>query len=378
MLLSGLLAAVVAVSAPAASGSSAPHLTTTRGGALLMTWMEPAGGKKHALKLATMKNGKWSAARTIAARDDFFVNWADFPSIVEDAKGTLFAHWLQKSAPGTYTYDVVVTSSRDGGATWTPARVLHTDGTKTEHGFASMVPLATSGVGVVWLDGREMSPGDHGHGGGPMTMRYAELDAALKVTKETRVDARVCECCTTGMAMTANGPVIAYRDRSESEVRDIGILRRANGTWTAPKLVHNDGWKIAGCPVNGPQLDARGKLVAAAWFTAANNDPRVYVAFSRDAGATFGPPVRVDSGKSIGRVEVLLANDGSALVMWVENDDIMLRRVPANGKPAAPVKVAATTAARGSGFPRAALLGNTVYVAWTDATAKRVKLTRVD
>ena len=343
-----------------------------------MTWMEAAGEKKHALKLATMQNGKWSAARTIATRNDFFVNWADFPSIVEDAKGTLFVHWLQKSGAGTYAYDVAVSSSRDGGATWTRARVLNTDGTQTEHGFASMVPLATRGVGVAWLDGREMKEGDHGHGSGSMTLRYAELDASLKTSNESRVDARVCECCGTGMVMTANGPVVAYRDRSDAEVRDIGLVRRIKGQWTAPKVVHADNWTIAGCPVNGPQLAVRGNVVAAAWFTAAKNEPRVQVAFSRDAGATFGAPVRIDSANTIGRVDVLLLADNSAVVTWVENNDIMLRRVPQSGKPGAPVQVARTSAARASGFPRAVLHGGDVYVAWTDPAEKRVRVARVD
>ena len=375
MLLSALLAAVVAMSSPSGPGASTPHLTTTRDGALLLSWMETADGKKHALKLATMHNGRWSAPRTIAVRNDFFANWADFPSVIEDKKGTLFAHWLQKSGAGTFAYDVILTSSRDGGKTWTAPRAVHSDRTQTEHGFVSMVPLAEGGVGVVWLDGRQMS-GD-GHHGGPMTVRYADVDAALKVRNETVLDARVCECCTTGMAMTSKGPLVAYRDRSDDEIRDISVVRRAAGRWSAPKSLHRDGWKIAGCPVNGPQLASRGDSVAAAWFTVIGNKPRVLVGFSRD-GATFGAPIRLDAGKPIGRVDVELVKDGSALVTWIENDSIMLRRAYPNRKIGAPVKIASTTSARASGFPRIALLGAHLYVAWTDPAQKRLRLARVD
>lgn len=366
-----LLAAVLSLASPSGTGAAEPHLTALKDGSLAMSWLESG-----ALKFATYRNGKWSAPRVIAKRDDFFVNWADFPSIVEDAQGTLFAHWLQKSGRGTYSYDVHVTSSRDGGKTWSKSRVLHTDGKQAEHGFVSLVPLPRSGVGALWLDGREMTEG-HDHKGS-MQLRYADLDASLKVQNEKVLDARVCECCTTAMTMTASGPLVAYRDRSQDEIRDIGIARRAGGKWSQPKLVNADGWKIPGCPVNGPQLASRGKLAAAAWFTAPENKARVNVAFSRDAGATFGKPLRVDGGTNvIGRVDVLLLSDDSALVSWIENEAIMLRRVHANGKMDAPQKLAATTSARAAGFPRAALIGKTAYFAWTDATAKQIRLAAV-
>jgi hypothetical protein len=361
-----VLAAVVMLSSPSGPGAAEPHLAPAKGGALIMSWLEPASGKTHALKFATFRNGRWSEPRTIVARGDFFVNWADFPSIVEDAKGTLFVHWLQKSGSGTYAYDVRVASSRDGGKTWSESRVLHTDGKQAEHGFVSMVPLAKGGVGVVWLDGREPE----------MQLRYAELDASLKTSGERVLDARVCECCTTAMAMTAKGPLVAYRDRSQDEVRDIGVMHVAAKT---PKLVHGDGWKINGCPVNGPQLASSGNDVAIAWFAAPDNKPRVNVAFSRDGGATFGAPVRVDGGNNpIGRVEVLLLAGGSALVSWIEGDAILLRRVRPNGSMDAPQRLAATTSARSSGFPRAVRIGNSAFFAWTDATSGQIRLARVE
>lgn len=369
-----LLAAVLMLSSPSGSGAAEPHLASMRDGSLMMSWLEPAEDKTHALKFATLRNGKWSAPRTIAKRGDFFVNWADFPSIVEDAKGTLFVHWLQKSGGGTYSYDVRVASSRDGGKTWSESRVLHSDGVKAEHGFVSMVPLAKGGVGAVWLDGRAMPEGQKEHHG-TMAIRYAELDAALKVSNERVLDPRVCECCTTAMTMTSRGALVAYRDRSEDEIRDIGVMHVSR---KAPKLVNADGWKIPGCPVNGPQLASRGDLTVIAWFTAPENKPLVNVAFSRDGGVTFGKPVRIDGGNPIGRVDVLLLADHSALVSWIEGEAIMLRRVHANGRLDAPQKLAATTSARAAGFPRAVLIGKSAYFAWTDAPAKQIRVARVD
>ncbi|HYK05625.1 MAG TPA: sialidase family protein [Thermoanaerobaculia bacterium] len=377
MILATLLATLLSLPSPAGSGAAEPHLAARADGTVVMSWLE-----QGVLKFASLKNGRWSSPRTIVEGKELFVNWADFPSIVDDGRGVLFAHWLQKSGKGTYAYDVWVTSSSDDGKTWRKPLLVNRDGKQAEHGFVSFGALPAGGVALVWLDGREMKEEGHGgHGGGhegSMTLRYAEIDAALKVRNESVLDARVCECCGTAMAITSRGPLVAYRDRSGDEVRDIAYTRRTDGKWSNPARVRVDNWKIPGCPVNGPQVDARGERAALAWFTGANEKPQVQVAFSRDAGATFGRAVRVDRGNAAGRVDVLLLNDGSALVTWIEgaadNAGIFARRVSPDGKLDEPVKLAATSSARASGFPRAALAGTTAYFAWTDPAAKTVKV----
>jgi len=376
MILPTALAALLSLPSPAGSGAAEPHLAARTDGTVMMSWLE--GG---VLKFASLKNGRWSPARTIAEGKELIVNWADFPSIVDDGRGVLFAHWLQQSGKGKYSYDVWVTSSSDDGKTWRKPLLVNRDGKQAEHGFVSLAPLPAGGVALAWLDGRGMKAEEHGgHGGheGSMMLRYAELDATLKVRNESVLDARVCECCSTGMAMTSRGPLVAYRDRSSDEVRDIAFTRLTGGKWSNPAHVRVDNWKIPGCPVNGPQVDARGERAALAWFTAAKEKPQVQVAFSRDAGETFGRAIRVDRGNAAGRVDVLLLNDGSALVTWIEgaaaNAGIFARRVYPDGKMDEPVKLAATSSARASGFPRAVLAGTTAYFAFTDPAAKTVKV----
>jgi hypothetical protein len=376
MLIPLLLAAILSIPSPAGPGGAEPHLAASRDGSLLMSWVE-----NGALKFASYEKGRWSAPRTIVENKDLFVNWADFPSLIESGV-TLYAHWLQKSGAGTYSYDVWITSSRDRGKTWRKPRVLHRDGKAAEHGFVSLVPRAGS-VAAVWLDGREMSGEDEDHMKGAMTLRYALVDWQLGITEEKVLDARVCECCTTAMTMTPRGPLVAYRDRSEEEIRDIAFIRQTGPeSWSKPARLHPDNWKIAGCPVNGPQLASQGNFVAAAWFTAPENKPRVNVAFSNNAGAAFGKPVRIDTGNAVGRVDVLMLADNSALAIWIEGTEkdsgIFARRVYADGKLDAPIRIASTSSARASGFPRAARIGNTAYVAWTDPATKQVKVATVD
>jgi hypothetical protein len=184
------------------------------------------------------------------------------------------------------------------------------------------------------------------------------------------------------MAMTSEGPVVVYRDRSQDEIRDIYLARQVKGVWLTPAPVHRDGWRVDYCPVNGPAVDARGRRVAVAWYAAPDSQPRVQLAFSTDAGARFGPPVRIDAGNPAGRVDVVLRDDGSALVSWIERlagerAEVRVREVGADGRAGAWQTVTASSAARASGFPRMASAGGAIYLAWTEpGTPSRVRVAR--
>jgi len=372
------------ISSPAASGSAEPFLATDNRGRLLLSWLEPVPKTKRVAVRFARYDGTWSRPKTIAEGDDFFVNWADFPSIAADRNGVLIAHWLQKSGPGTYAYDVRYSISRDGGQSWERPLLLNRDGKKVEHGFASISPRPDGGFHAVWLDGREMSEqAEHSADHGDMSLRYAKISAEGRISGDTMLDPRTCECCATAMATTKNGAVIAYRDRTATEIRDISVVRVSGAKPTRPVPLHNDGWKINGCPVNGPQVDARDQNVAAAWFTAANDQPRAYVSFSSDGRAAFGRPIRVDAGTPMGRVDLLILPDNDALVIWMEAlgnaANVSARRVSRSGRLGPVVKLADSSAARSSGFPRAALVGTRAYFAWTEPTTpKRLRVAWAD
>ncbi len=367
----------------APAGSAQPSLSALADGRVVLTWLEPTPDG-HALRLAVRSDTGWTGPVTVAAHDAFFVNWADFPSFVEMADGAWLVHWLRREGDAPYAYHVQLSRSVDEGGSWSDPISPHRDASLTEHGFVSMVPWGPDAAALVWLDGRAMVP-DAGQQvpHGDMTLQFTTVAGDGVLGEETMLDVRTCECCQTALAQTASGLVAAYRDRSPDEVRDIAVVRYVGGRWTEPDYVADDGFVYPGCPVNGPQLAAAGDTVVIAWYTAPEQQARVQVARSLDGGEIWSEPVQLDLGDPLGRVDIELLPDAAALVVWLERTveaaDILGRWVDATGGVGDPFVIAATTESRGSGFPRTARVGDTIFVAWRDTEgegAVRVRTVR--
>jgi hypothetical protein len=354
---------------PAGNGSAEANLAVGPDGRVFMTWIEPGqAGKGNVLNFSALQADTWSAPKAIARGTNWFVNPADFPSMSVMADGTLAAHWLVMAGgeDADEAYDVNIAFSKDG-TTWSKPVVPHRDRKKRQHGFVSLTPTADGKLAAIWLDGRNMVDEDHGN----MALMYTTVTPAGALGPEVQIDNRACECCKTAMARTPDGMIAVYRDRSDKEIRDISVSRFANGKWSAPEDLTKDGWKIEGCPINGPSVSSSGKNVAVAWFTAPNEKSQVNLLMSSDGGKTFGNKIRIDEGNPAGRVEVLSLPSGEAYVSWIERANggaqVHLRQVAANGTAAAPVNVSATTRAASGAFPKMALSAGRVVLAWTDS-----------
>ncbi len=358
------------IKSPAPPGSGQPNLAVAADGRVFLSWIEPDTPQGYVLRFSVRGAQGWSAPKTIARGANWFVSDADVPSLAVLSDGTLAADWFVASVgPRSEAYDVNLVFSKDGGTTWSKPLMPHRDGKKRQHGFVSMVPTPDAKLAAIWLDGRNMPSEEEGD----MALMYTTIATNGTLGPETQIDNRACECCKTSMTATADGLVAVYRDRSDKEIRDISIVRYANGRWSQPQALTNDGWEIDGCPINGPAVSANGRNIAVAWFTAPDDDkPQVYVLMSADSGKTFGKKIRIDDGNPLGRVDVVSRSSGAAVVSWVERTSqgaqVRMREVAANGTAAAPMNVSGT-AGLGSGvLPRMVRSGDDIVVAWTDAS----------
>ncbi|HZY80328.1 MAG TPA: sialidase family protein [Cyclobacteriaceae bacterium] len=359
---------------PAAKESIDPHLFRYND-VVYLSWLE-VEDTTATFKYSTLEGESWAAAQTITSGNTWFVNWADYPSMAINGE-TFIAHYLDRSGPGKYSYDVKYLISGDG-KNWNGPTLLNDDGKDAEHGFVSIVPY-NEDFFVAWLDGRDavMEGMDHEGHHGSMSLRGAILDRQGKKLKEWLLDERVCDCCQTTAAVTGKGPIVVYRDRSDDEVRDMSVVRLVDNEWTKPASIYEDQWEINGCPVNGPRVSAMGDDVAVAWFSAPGDSTQVKVIFSNDGGAGFTKPVLINGSKTSGRVDVELLGPDNAIVSWIENDSIQVAKVSSNGRGSARA-VSRISTSRASGFPQMTKVGERLIFAWTDVETRTVQTAGID
>lgn len=337
-------------------------------GSLSLSWISSNEGKKSTLNFSQLKEGKWINTQTMATGSNWFVNWADFPAHAIN-ENLILSSYLKKSDSGTYTYDVILSLQKLSGEKVKEDFLLHTDGVKAEHGFVSIIPNHNQGFFITWLDGRNTVDKDLDGYHKPMTIRFAEITNKGDIIDESELDSATCDCCQTSIAVTNKGPVVVYRDRSDKEVRDIYIARKINGIWGVPTPIHNDGWEINGCPVNGPKVASNSNNLAISWFTVSNEKPTVNLSFSKSNGASFGNPIKINDNDAIGRVDVAFLNPQEVLVSYIEGDDVgtylRIKKVSIDGKVSAPITISKIDGGRNSGVPQLEILDNEAFIVWT-------------
>jgi hypothetical protein len=358
------------VAFPGGAGSAEPRLAPGSDGAPILSWLEPAGDAT-VMRYATFANGAFGAPHEVTRGDDLMVNWADLPSVQPITANVWAAHWLKNAPDSGGAYHIATSVSQDGGNTWTAPVQLNDDNAMAEHGFAELFAWDDS-IAAFWLDGRQLAEWSFEKPDELLgtSLRIARIDYSGAVVAREIVDELVCDCCAPDHAMASAGPVVAYRDRTPEEIRDIVVRRFADGRWQEPVGAGADNWHIEGCPVNGPKIAAAGNRVAVAWFTAANDVPRVRFAASTDGGATFAPALELDGAGSFGQVGLLLDAAGTALVTWWRaapggGTDLVLRTVGADGALGAPRAIAHSTATQPVDVPQIIAAGDDLLVAWT-------------
>ena len=348
--------------------SNAQPSLVSNNGNLSLTWISSDQDINANLNFRQFIDDKWTDSKTFANGSDWFINWADFPTHAISGDRILTSY-LKKSASGKYTYDVYLNLRDLSGDKIKEDFILNTDGFKAEHGFVSIVAKDKEGFFVTWLDGRNTVEKDVEGNPKPMTIRFAEITNAGDIINETELDSNVCDCCQTSITHTDKGPLVVYRDRSEKEVRDIYMTRNINDVWEAPIPIHNDGWVIYGCPVNGPKVVSYENNLAVSWFTVSDAKPTVNLSFSKFYGASFDEPIKINDHNAIGRVDVAFLNEKEVIVSYMEGDDdgtyLRIKKVSLDGKVSEPITISRIDGGRSTGVPQLEIFNDEIFIVWT-------------
>lgn len=412
---------------PAGPNSGMAYLTKDADGQPLLSWLEPNADAGHRLMVARWSGTGWSKAETVASGSNWFVNWADFPSVTTQPDGSLLAHWLQRNAgAGKWGYGIRIARREPtkrgefGQGRWQLKSTLNEKDPDDYAGFLHFVPSGASGrpgqsgAGAVFLSPPEASAAKPEHAAGAShgdghehrkTARFVTFGPDGQIATNEELDADVCSCCQTAVAATPTGLLVAYRDHLPGEIRDISVVRRtgrgAQAKWSAPVRLHDDGWKINGCPTEGPSLAVQGRVAAATWLTRAQERPRLQLAVSSNEGATFSKPVRVDEGNPLGRPMLTPLGKEEFALVWLEKNagqpanasekgspsakpeatfgaQVRLRRILSNGQFGPSVVIANVPAARTSGFPKVIQAGATLLVVWRDSRLRMTQIALAD
>lgn len=356
---------VLIIDNPSETSARFPSLASLPDGAVLMSWTETfeAG---HVLKFAVFKQGEWFQQGEVAQGTGWFVNWADFPAVTPIDQTFWVAHWQVRSKSGrSHEHDIMLSISVDAGATWSRPQMPYRPDTAAGHGFVAIFPVENA-AGVVWLD-------ESDHESGRTSLRYTRLHRDGRLDTVQVIDKSTCTCCWVATAITATGPVIAWRSRRDHEVRDhhIALLNQANST--TPSSLSQEKWSIEGCPVNGPALAAQGDKLVASWYTAENNRPRVRVAFSDSDPLQFRAAIDVDADKPSGRIKVAWLNDHTAFITWMTSIDRITKKASLAGRKLftdgtmGPVmRLVDINPGRDSGIPQLVKHDSGFMLAWTN------------
>ena len=106
---------------PSSLNSIFPRLFTDNAGTVHMSWIHKIGEVAE-LRIARLTSPSstedtdelsWSAYTSVAQSDDWFVNWADFPSVIGLNGAPVAAHWLDKVPGSPYSYHVTIQPIED-------------------------------------------------------------------------------------------------------------------------------------------------------------------------------------------------------------------------------------------------------------------------
>jgi hypothetical protein len=336
-------------------------------GTLWLAWM--AGGQ---VSVASSRDGGRTLSSPVRVTQGTpYLDWGPDarPKIALDRKGGIavaFSTFRDKAFNG----EVFYSRSTDGGKNFAPPQAI-TENTESQR-FEALAFDAKGRLFAAWLDKRNRVPVQqtgNKYDGAALFFASSKDGGATYSQAKMAVD-NTCECCRLGLAFDPSGhPVIAFRNIFEGGVRDHAIITFADqGTPGEVHRVSEDDWQVAACPHQGPSLSiAPNGTYHVVWYTNGKVRKGLFYAQSRDGGKTFSEPMPIgQASKGPSRPYVMTGPHGTAVV-WKEFDgektSVNLITSADEGKTWSQPRVIATTS-DSSDHPLLVTDGRQYFLSW--------------
>ena len=333
-----------------------PAVAAASDGGVFVVWVEHGANKTADVFLQKFDaEGKPSGEKTRVNRNAGEATaWrGDPPTVKVGADGAIYVGWTKrvKTETGSGT-DFYVSISRDGGKTFQTTAKVNDDTTPASHGMHSLAIDKNGKIYAAWLDERNIKKPAHVQN--KLSPDFAFVKANYTPTPEPKqadeeaepnsevffavstdggksfstnkkLSSEVCPCCKTAVLVATDGKIyVSWRQVIGDNFRHIALASSADGgeNFSAPTIVSDDRWQIAGCPVSGASLvSGKDNNVRVAWFSAgAAGAPGIYQTYSTDGGKTFAPRVLVSEGFSPISPQFVVGESNVSHIAWTNGE----------------------------------------------------------
>jgi hypothetical protein len=179
-----------------------------------------------------------------------------------------------------------------------------------------------------------------------------------------------CECCRLGIAFAGPGrPAVVFRNIFEGSIRDHAVMTFADPSTPGEiRRVSVDDWQISACPHQGPSLSiSAAGTYHVTWYTNGKARKGLFYARSKDGGVTFSDPVQVGRADRSPSRPFVIAGPHELAMVWKEFDGekttVNLMTSPDDGASwSAPKAIASTSDT--SDHPLLVTDGRRTYLSW--------------
>ncbi|HSD13514.1 MAG TPA: exo-alpha-sialidase [Flavobacterium sp.] len=302
--------------------TSCPFFTSDRKGRTVMSYGKETKGADAILNYSVFntKTKRFGAPIEIPSSKGVELHGENMPKMIFKPNGEIIAVWGIDNPTPKKKYGGLIQYSQsfDNGKNWTPATRLVKDENGIDQRYFDIDLLPNGEAAIIWLDNRSKTDMD------VSTLYYAVTKGKNGFQTEKVIGETTCQCCRTDLFVGKNGVIYAaYRDIINDEIRDMVLTYSSDKgkTFSKPKRISADNWKINGCPHTGPTMTQNDNGMHFAWYTMGGGEG-VFYTNSSDSGKSFSKRDNVSKNASAKHPQISTLNNRNVVIVWDESAEV--------------------------------------------------------